>query len=94
MIGGAAYNMKFSAALFDSLEARQCLRDLIVTFLRRGGFETQVNVASLDTLRRAQAHPEGYRDLLVRIGGYCDYFTRLTPEMQAEVMLRTEFGHV
>lgn len=94
MIGGAAYNMKFSAALFDSAVARARLRDLVVTFLRRGGFETQINIANLDTLKKAQANPDEYGDLLVRIGGYCDYFTRLSPEMQAEVMLRTEFGHV
>jgi formate C-acetyltransferase len=45
-------------------------------------------------LRAAQAHPEEHRDLVVRIGGYTDYFTRLTPEMQAEVLLRTEYNTI
>jgi trans-4-hydroxy-L-proline dehydratase len=51
-----------------------------------------VNVVDGSILRAAQAHPEEYRDLVVRIGGYTDYFTRLTPEMQAEVLLRTEYS--
>jgi trans-4-hydroxy-L-proline dehydratase len=94
MIGGLAYNMKFNSGLFDSSEGFDGLRNLILTFLKRGGFETQVNVTDGDTLRKARANPEAYKDLVVRIGGYCDYFTRLSPEMQDEVILRTEFTHV
>ncbi len=94
LIGGAAFNMKFSASLFRSPEAVPRLRDLILTFLQRGGFETQVNVVDAQVLRQAQAHPDEYHDLVVRIGGYTDYFTRLTPEMQAEVILRTEYSAV
>ncbi len=91
LIGGAAYNMKFTRALFAEGGARGRLRDLIVTFLRRGGFETQVNVADAAQLRSARQRPEAYRDLVVRIGGYTDYFVRLSPQMQDEVILRTEF---
>jgi trans-4-hydroxy-L-proline dehydratase len=94
LIGGAAFNMKFSASLFRSAEAVKRLRDLIITFLQRGGFETQVNVVDAGVLRQAQAHPDEYQDLVVRIGGYTDYFTRLTTEMQAEVILRTEYSAV
>ncbi len=91
MIGGVAFNMKFSSSLFKDAGATGRLRDLVLTYLRRGGFETQVNVVDVDTLKQAQANPDQYRDLVVRIGGYCDYFTRLSPEMQAEVMLRTHY---
>ncbi len=91
LIGGAAYNMKFTQALFAESGARGRLRDLIVTFLRRGGFETQVNVVDAARLRSARENPEAYRDLVVRIGGYTDYFVRLSPQMQDEVILRTEF---
>lgn len=45
--------------------------------------------AWIATLKKAQKSPEKYRDLVVRIGGYSDYFVRLSPEMQAEVILRT-----
>jgi formate C-acetyltransferase len=66
--------------------------DLVRVFLDRGGFELQINVVDADTLRRAQREPEQYRDLIVRIGGYSDYFTALSPEMQAEIIRRTEHG--
>ena len=91
MIGGLAYNMKFGASLMRSPQAAQRLGELVLTFLRGGGFETQINVVDTRTLRQARSSPEQYRDLVVRIGGYCDYFTRLSPQMQDEVILRTEF---
>jgi formate C-acetyltransferase len=91
MIGGLAYNMKFSAALFQSPDSCQQLRDLVLTYLRLGGFETQINIVSRETLLQARAHPEQYADLVVRIGGYCDYFTRLSPRMQDEIIQRAEF---
>jgi len=94
MIGGLAYNMKFSAGLLRSPSSRRRLRDLVLTFLRRGGFETQINVVDQETLKKAKARPEEYRDLVVRIGGYTDYFARLSPQMQDELILRTEFSHV
>jgi len=94
MIGGLAYNMKFSASLLATPHGHRGLRDLVLTFLRRGGFETQINVVDAETLRQAREHPEAHGDLVVRVGGYTDYFTRLPAEMQEEVMLRTEFGDV
>ena len=67
---------------------------LISLFSRLG---KRAHVISIDdfffdreTLERAVKSPEQYRDLVVRIGGYSDYFTRLSPEMQKEVILRTE----
>ncbi|MCU0519712.1 MAG: hypothetical protein MUF84_03325 [Anaerolineae bacterium] len=92
MIGGLAYNLKFSSALFGSPDGYAGLKALVLTYLQRGGFEVQVNVVDGETLKAARSHPELYRDLIVRIGGYADYFTRLSPEMQDELILRTEFG--
>ncbi|MBN1580213.1 MAG: hypothetical protein JXA89_05885, partial [Anaerolineae bacterium] len=92
MIGGLAYNLKFNSSLFRAQEGFDGLKALLLTFLRQGGFEAQVNVVDNETLKRAQADPESYRDLVVRIGGYCDYFVRLSPEMQAELIQRTGFA--
>ncbi|HOZ49903.1 MAG TPA: pyruvate formate lyase family protein [Candidatus Hydrogenedentes bacterium] len=92
MIGGLAYNMKFGARLFRSRDGFACVRHLILTFLRRGGFETQINVVDAETLKAARTNPEAHADLMVRIGGYSDYFTRLSPQMQDEIIMRTEFG--
>lgn len=94
LIGGAAFNMKFGASLFTTPGASQRLRDLAITFLKLGGFETQINVVDGRILREAQANPEAYRDLVVRIGGYTDYFTRLSPQMQAELIMRTEYAEI
>jgi len=94
MIGGLAFNMKFNRALCSSPVGVQRLKDLILTFLRRGGFETQINVVDNEMLRHAMQNPDAYRDLVVRIGGYTDYFVRLSPQMRAEVLARTEFTHV
>jgi len=91
MIGGTAYNMKFSKKLFDSPSSRNKLQALVETFLKQGGFETQINVVDQQTLLDAQKNPDAYRDLVVRIGGYTDYFTHLSPGMQAEVIQRTSF---
>ena len=88
LIGGVAVNMKF---LKSSLGAQSVdtLMALVRTYLLRGGFEIQINVVDQETLKDARRHPEAYQDLVVRIGGYSDYFVRLTPEMQEEVILRT-----
>lgn len=89
-IGGIAMNMKFSRKYF-SKESAAKLTALIRTYLKRGGFELQINVVDKEILLAAQKQPELYRDLIVRIGGYSDYFTKLSPTMQAEVIARTEY---
>ena len=88
-LGGIAVNLKFSRPRHTDLFVARLL-EVVETYLRRGGFEIQVNVVDKETLLAAQAHPEHYRDLVVRIGGYSDYFVGLSPEMQAEIILRTE----
>jgi formate C-acetyltransferase len=93
-IGGVAFNMKFNKSLLNSPESVRKLRDIIVTFLKKGGFETQINVVDREILKKATENPDDYRDLVVRIGGYTDYFTRLSPKMQEEVMMRTEYSEI
>jgi len=85
------HNVKFTRTALADEQGVAALRHLIETYLRRGGFEIQVNVVNADTLREAQAHPEAYRDLVVRVAGYSDYFTHLTPTIQNEIIART--GH-
>lgn len=87
-IGGVAVNLKFSKASLG-MNSLETMRSIIKTYLKRGGFEMQINVVDNDTLKQARIHPEEYRDLVVRIGGYSDYFVKLSPEMQEEVILRT-----
>ena len=88
-IGGVAVNLKFAKRLFTEGSLDKILA-MVQVYMARGGFELQINGVDAETLRRAQAQPEAYQDLVVRIGGYSDYFVRLSPTMQAEILQRTE----
>lgn len=88
-IGGVAVNMKFSKKSLGA-QSLDVMQSLVKTYLKRGGFEMQINVLDKETLENAVINPEEYKDLVVRIGGYSDYFVKLSPEMQQEVILRTE----
>lgn len=89
MLGGIAVNLRFTRSR-QPADFCQGLRSLVETYLRRGGLEIQVNVVDTATLKAARANPEAYRDLVVRIGGYSDYFVGLSPQMQEEIIMRTE----
>ncbi len=89
LIGGVAVNMKFSKSSLGE-HSLNVMQALIKAYMQRGGFEIQINVTDKELLGKARQNPEEYQDLVVRIGGYSDYFTRLSPQMQAEVILRTE----
>ena len=89
LIGGVAVNIKFSkSALGENF--LNILQGLIKVYMQRGGFELQINVTDREILENAVKNPEAYRDLVVRIGGYSDYFVKLSPQMQQEILLRTE----
>lgn len=87
-IGGVAVNLKFSKVSLGA-NSLAVMKAIVKTYLMRGGFELQINIVDNETLEKARIHPEQYRDLVVRIGGYSDYFVKLSPEMQEEVIMRT-----
>jgi len=93
-LGGLVLNLKFSPKALTNDVDRWKLAELIKAYMRLGGQEVQVNCVSRETLLAAREKPEEYRDLVVRIAGYTDYFTGLAPGMQDEVISRTEFGEV
>ncbi|MGQ9731003.1 MAG: pyruvate formate lyase family protein [Candidatus Zipacnadales bacterium] len=90
LIGGVAFNLKFSPADLATPEQRGKLAALIRTYFSRGGFQAQISVVDRQTLYEAREHPELYRDLLVRVAGYSDYFVHLTPTLQDEIIARAE----
>ena len=90
VLGGLVHNIKFTRELLGNQTGVQAARQVLETYLRRGGFEVQVNAVGRETLLDAQAHPERYRDLLVRVAGYSDYFVHLNRNMQDEVIARNE----
>ena len=92
--GGTLLNQKFSPSFLESDEAIDKMVSLVRTYFRLDGHHIQFNVVSADTLRDAQKHPEKYRDLIVRVAGYSDYFNDLGEALQNEIIRRTEHGTV
>jgi formate C-acetyltransferase len=88
--GGTLLNQKFSPALLDGEEGIDKLAHLVRSYFKLDGHHIQFNVVTADTLRAAQAEPEKYRDLIVRVAGYSDYFCDLTRGLQDEIIARTE----
>ncbi|MCX6244032.1 MAG: glycyl radical protein [Bacteroidetes bacterium] len=88
--GGTLLNQKFTPSFFEGEESIPKLASLIRGYFRMNGHHIQFNVISADTLRDAQKHPEKYRDLIVRVAGYSDYFNDLGEDLQNEIIQRTE----
>ncbi len=88
--GGTLLNQKFTPQVLNSEEGLNKAVQLIRSYFRMDGHHIQFNVVTADTLRKAQANPEQYKDLIVRVAGYSDYFVDLTPELQEEIIRRTE----
>jgi formate C-acetyltransferase len=87
--GGTLLNQKFAPEFFKDEEAFQKLIQLIRTYFRLDGHHIQFNVVDAKTLRDAQKNPEQYRDLIVRVAGYSDYFNDLGTDLQNEIIART-----
>ncbi len=90
--GGTLLNQKFTPSFFNDQHSYAKLTSLIRTYFRFDGHHIQFNVVSANLLREAQRNPENYRDLIVRVAGYSDYFSDLGEDLQNEIILRTEHG--
>ena len=88
--GGTLLNVRFVPSLLKREEDMRKLASLIRTYFKFGGHHIQFNIIDNATLRDAQQHPEDYRDLLVRVAGYSDYFNDMTEQLQNEIIARTE----
>ncbi len=88
--GGTLLNVRFTPQLMTREEDLKKLVALIRTYFTLGGHHIQFNVVDTETLHDAQKHPERYRDLLVRVAGYSDYFNDMTEQLQNEIIARTE----
>jgi pyruvate formate-lyase/glycerol dehydratase family glycyl radical enzyme len=88
--GGTLLNQKFTPALLADETGLDALVHLIRSYFKLDGHHVQFNVVNAATLRAAQEHPEQYRDLIVRVAGYSDYFCDLGEALQEEIIARTE----
>ncbi len=88
--GGTLLNQKFTPSVLDGEKGIDNLAHLVRGYFTMGGHHVQFNVVSAQTLREAQRKPEEYRDLIVRVAGYSDYFCDLSKTLQDEIIARTE----
>ena len=88
--GGTLLNLRFLPALLKRDQDLMKLGDLIRSYFTMGGHHVQFNIVDSETLHAAQQNPEEYKDLLVRMAGYSDYFNDMNEDLQQEIIERTE----
>ena len=88
--GGTLLNVRFVPSLLKTDDDVRKLGSLIRSYFHLGGHHIQFNIVDTETLLDAQKHPDDYRDLLVRVAGYSDYFNDMTSQLQDEIIARTE----
>lgn len=88
--GGTLLNMRFMPSLLKKEEDMKKLGHLVRSYFVLGGHHIQFNIVDTVTLLAARACPEDYRDLMVRMAGYSDYFNDMNADLQQEVIERTE----
>ena len=88
--GGTLLNQRLIPQILKKEEDLTKLGQLIRAYFGLGGHHIQFNIVDTATLRDAQKHPEQYRDLMVRVAGYSDYFNDLCADYQEEIIARTE----
>lgn len=88
--GGTLLNQKYTPLLLADEEGLDGIAHLVRSYFKLDGHHIQINVVGAETLRDAQKHPEKYRDLIVRVAGYSDYFVDVGIDLQNEIIKRTE----
>ena len=88
--GGTLLNQKLTPHLLEGENGLDRFVDLVRSYFRMDGHHIQFNVVDSEMLKRAQDNPEQYRDLIVRVAGYSDYFCDLGNVLQNEIIARTE----
>ena len=88
--GGTLLNVRFVPNLLRRDQDLKKFASLVRTYFKFGGHHIQFNIVDTATLLDAQKHPDQYRDLLVRVAGYSDYFNDMTAQLQNEIIARTQ----
>jgi pyruvate-formate lyase len=88
--GGTLLNLRINPDMVQTKRGQANLGAMVQTLFSLGAFHVQFNCIKSETLRDAQAHPENYKDLLVRVAGYSTQFVNLSKSMQDAIIARTE----
>ncbi len=89
---GNSLNMRLPVGILKSDKGVESVAHLVRAYFDKGGFHVQFNSVDSATLRAAQARPQDYADLIVRVSGYSAYFTRMGRGIQDDIIARTEFA--
>jgi len=87
-------NIKIHPTAIQGAEGAKKLLDLTRAYMRKGGFHIQYNIVDSKVLKDAQEHPENYRDLMVRVAGFTQYWVEIGKSVQDELIARTEYEGV
>lgn len=82
-------NIKFPSAIFNNENTAHKIKKLFEIFFSQGGMQLQINVCNAETLKKAQENPQEYASLVVRVGGYSDYFVNISKALQDEIIIRS-----
>ena len=91
-VGTCVLNLRLDGAVFKSQGGREKVRQLLSTYFAQGGSQLQINVLDTQDLLAALEDPDNYGNLIVRVGGFSDNFVKLSPEIQQEVLKRTQYS--
>ncbi len=86
---GFVLQLKFDKKLFNTEKGREAFVNLVKTYFANGGQQLSVNVLSQEELLEAKKHPEEHRNLIVRVGGFSDYFVNLSDALQDNIIARS-----
>lgn len=87
-------NLKLHPSAAKGIEGSRKLMDLTRAYMRKGGFHIQYNIIDSRILKKAQANPENYRTLLIRVAGFTQYWVEIGKPIQDEVIARTEYESI
>jgi len=89
--GGQAIDLYFDKKLLRDEEGKRKILALFRTYFERGGLQIQVNSVDSETLKKAYADPDSYKNVIVKIGGYSMRFNDMTDAKKLEYIERTEY---
>ncbi len=84
-------NIKIHPSAINGKEGGKKLIDMVRAYMRKGGFHVQFNIVDSKVLKDAQDNPQNYRDLMVRVAGFTQYWVEIGKQVQDELIARTEY---
>lgn len=84
------FNQKFHPSALNDMDGLKKFLAYLKTYMDLAGYHIQFNCVDRETLLKAKERPDEYRDLVVRVAGFCHFFTHLSPLIQDEIIERTE----